>query len=105
MNIDDLDFDDLEILEEIKEELVEEKVDKRQALRNKIRAKRQMRQGNVENCNTDSPEDLASMLDQPGMSEMVNKLLKGNNLDLLQKCMSEGNSSKKAKTIANLINK
>lgn len=105
-NIDDLAIDDLfeaPVAPQVDEaELAKEREAKRQALRSKIRAKRSMRQGNIDSVTNTA--DLANILDNPAMSDIVHKLLKGNNLNLLMDGLGDTNT-KNAKTLSKIVNK
>lgn len=105
-DIDDLIVDDLfEAVQEPKLDEAEQqklKEAKRQALRSKIRAKRSVRNGKVTDI-TDA-SDLANIVDSPGMSDIMNKLLKGNNLDLLTQSLGT-DMNKNAKTLSKIVHK
>lgn len=104
-DIDDLIVDDLFETEQEpvvdQAELQKAREAKRQALRSKIRAKRTMRNGNLTSLS--DAEDLSNVVDTPEMAHIMNKLLKGNNLDILNKLGTD--PCKNAKALSKIVNK
>lgn len=103
-NIDDLDFgDSLPAYQRPVVEIDEkEKAARKKALRSRINAKRSMRTGNVPDMS--SAENLSAVLDDPKMSGIVNKLLKGDNLEQVSKLLGT-NTTKNAKVVNDFLTK
>mgnify|MGYP001473380970 CR=1 FL=1 len=99
MDIDNLFEPEVEEVNVDEEELSKAREMKRQALRNKIRAKRSLR--NPKCYDPSNKDEVASMLDTPEMNNIMSKLMKDNNLNILMNSLQNKNS---AKSLSKMLN-